>query len=625
MVVVSLFHDSPASQPCLDRLLGNHTLARLKTLDSMARRKGLAALDPAKSPLVAIGVETGADGKAVTKNSYGVLNLPWRAAAAGDWHTRIAAELEEIRGALHATHKTKLRFLIWAGMGGSAEDKTAYEAIGLVAKGPRVYILDSTDPAKLKAILADAERRSKLSLKQVLASTLVVGMAMGMTSYEPVVNLEKLAALYDAHKLDSRPNFIYLTLPGSLLDQFAGARGYRRIELQLDGANSTAGRHSAPLTRGSLYPLGLGGVVDLRAWIAGAQLEEEDVEQAWRLSAFLEAQARAGRDKATLLLPKSWEGIAVWTKQNFEESLGKSEEIGIKIIVGESPKATHYRRPKDAGQDRIFLAVMRKGEAHPQAARLQMLRRQGYPVAMVTAPGKAPLSAYMQFIHYVVFGLGFLRKMNFVTQPSVELYKAITNRLHQAATAAGGLEATEAWAKFNAADARSGYRGKVWLHTAFYAGNAVEAANPAAAYAALLKESIASGSADSAELTFFGDMRYAPAGKAVRKSLDRAAEAVFRNHLQIPVDVYEGPAMNHSYHEMIIGHGKCFSTILCAAKSESLAMCDYTAGYHKAQFLATQMALAERGRRVVALVLKDLEPATLAALDEFFGQVARHL
>jgi hypothetical protein len=37
------------------------------------------------------------------------------------------------------------------------------------------------------------------------------------------------------------------------------------------------------------------------------------------------------------------------------------------------------------------------------------------------------------------------------------------------------------------------------------------------------------------------------------------------------------------------------------------------------------MALAERGRRVVALVLKDLEPATLRAFDEFFGQVARHL
>ena len=83
--------------------------------------------------------------------------------------------------------------------------------------------------------------------------------------------------------------------------------------------------------------------------------------------------------------------------------------------------------------------------------------------------------------------------------------------------------------------------------------------------------------------------------------------------------------MNHSYHEMIIGHGRCFSTVLLSEKSERLVAADYTADYHKAQFLATQMALAERGRRVVAITVKDLEPATLAGLDEFFRQAAAHI
>jgi hypothetical protein len=86
----------------------------------------------------------------------------------------------------------------------------------------------------------------------------------------------------------------------------------------------------------------------------------------------------------------------------------------------------------------------------------------------------------------------------------------------------------------------------------------------------------------------------------------------------MPVDVYEGPAMNHSYHEMIIGRGKCFSTILIAGA-------DDTSDYHGSQFLATQMALAERGRAVVSILLRDLEKATLAALDEFFKQAATHL
>ena len=39
MVVVSLFHDTPSSQPYFERLAGNNTLARLKTMDSMARSK----------------------------------------------------------------------------------------------------------------------------------------------------------------------------------------------------------------------------------------------------------------------------------------------------------------------------------------------------------------------------------------------------------------------------------------------------------------------------------------------------------------------------------------------------------------------------------------------------------
>jgi hypothetical protein len=76
---------------------------------------------------------------------------------------------------------------------------------------------------------------------------------------------------------------------------------------------------------------------------------------------------------------------------------------------------------------------------------------------------------------------------------------------------------------------------------------------------------------------------------------------------------------------MIIGHGKCFSTILIADASEEIASIGYTADYHRAQFLATLMALAQRQRPVVAIVLRDLETPTLAALEEFFHQAAKHV
>ena len=234
---------------------------------------------------------------------------------------------------------------------------------------------------------------------------------MGMTSYEPVVNLEKLSALYAKHGIDSRPNFLYLTLPGSLLDQFAAPRGYRNVELQLDGQNTTAGRHSGPLTRGSLYPLALAGV-DLRSWIAGTLLSDEEIHTAWKLASFIHAQGEAGRDKLTLALPKAWAGAALWTKQDFEESLGKSETIGLKIVIGEKPF-----KPAGYGQDRAFLFVGPSDAA-------SSLRRAGYPVAMLKLPARCTLSRYMQFIHYAVFGVGYLRRMSFVTQPSVDLSMA---------------------------------------------------------------------------------------------------------------------------------------------------------------------------------------------------------
>jgi hypothetical protein len=389
-VILTLFHDNPSSESLYATFEKERVLARLKALDDRARRKGLAQLDPQRNRLIPIGTEIDARGR-VTKNGYGVFHLSWLAQDHPEWPEMIQGELDEIRRRIRQTHGVRLRFLVWAGMGGSAEDKSMYSAVGLLKRGPRCYVLDSADPAKLKFIVEDILRRSGLRPPQALKSTLVVGMAMGMTSYEPVVNLEKLAILYDRHKIDSRPNFIYMTLPGSLLDQFAGKRGYRKVELQLDNGNTTAGRHSAPLTRGSLYPLGLTRN-DLRAWCEGTFLSEEDVHTAWRLSAFLHAQGTAGRDKITLLLPRPWKGAALWTKQDFEESLGKSEQLGIKIVIDERIKLANYRSPKDALQDRAFLAVQVKGLENPDAQKVSLLRRKGYPVASLTLLRGASLS-----------------------------------------------------------------------------------------------------------------------------------------------------------------------------------------------------------------------------------------
>jgi hypothetical protein len=231
----------------------------------------------------------------------------------------------------------------------------------------------------------------------------------------------------------------------------------------------------------------------------------------------------------------------------------------------------------------------------------------------------------MQFMHYVVFGLAWLRKMNFVTQPSVELYKSIANRLHAEAQTAGGIEKTRAWTAMMRSPRQSRWRGAITL---LYDGLApgvsqvdVGAEAPTV-YGSLLHGMAKSRQVEYGELTLFADTRYSPHGRAARKTLDRAAERLFRNRLKMPVDVYEGPAMNHSYHEMIIGHGKCFSTVILSEKQDQLPSAGYRADYHVAQFLATKLALEERRRPVVALLLKDLSERTLAILEDFFHRAA---
>ena len=621
---LSILNDSAHAETVAHfaRFESENVLERVRALDLKARTEGLGSISPASDPLVGVGMEVNADG-VVTKNSYGVLDLAWQAKDHPEWADMVHAEVAEIRDRIEQVHGVRIRFIIWAGMGGSIEDKTAYNALGLLKGGPQFYSLDSTDPAKLMAIVDDMQKRAGENLAKLLPATLVVGMAMGMTSYEPVVNLEKLAGLYDKFKIDSTPNFIYMTLPGSVLDRFAGPRGYKRIPLQLDNDNTTAGRHSAPLTRGSLYPLAFSArdpkfgpevkkdrhprhAPDLKTWISEAFLTGEEISEAFKLASFLHAQGLLGRDKVTLYLPKSWDAAALWTKQAVEESLGKSENLGIKIVIGERFNGRTYRRPDDKRQDRVFLAVQIKSEEHPQGKGITALRGAGYPMAVVTFPARAMLSRYMQFIHHVTFALGYLREMTFVTQPAVELYKAITSEIRAEAEKVGGLFETKAWKSLGHPRR---WRGVVGIETPESLAHAI-------------MYGVKSGAIEYGELTFFGDMRYSEEGKEMRRTLDTAAQRMFRVKLQMVVDVHEGPAMNHSYHEMIIGHGRCFSIVLLSEAQSRFAVAGYEPDYHMTQFLATKMALESRNRTVRALLVKDLSPESLAVLEEFFTETA---
>jgi hypothetical protein len=78
--------------------------------------------------------------------------------------------------------------------------------------------------------------------------------------------------------------------------------------------------------------------------------------------------------------------------------------------------------------------------------------------------------------------------------------------------------------------------------------------------------------------------------------------------------------MNHSFHEMIIGHGKCYSIVLAARQQTRFAVAHYEPDYHMAQFLATKQALERQGRNVIAFLVDDLDD-----IAEWFQVLATNL
>jgi hypothetical protein len=237
-------------------------------------------------------MEVDGDGR-VTKNSYGVFNLSWQAAQHPEWADTVALELAEIRGRIKDAHGAPLQYLIWAGMGGSAEDKSMYNAVGLLKRAPRCYVsgLDRSGEAEVDS--GRHRARSKLDLREALKRTLVVGMAMGMTSYEPVVNLEKIAALYDNYGIDSTANFVYMTLPGI-------AAGSVRVQARLP-QDRTATRQCKQHGGAAQRSFDARQFVSARVVRSGSrgvdprtQLSPEQIATAFRLRRFCTRRARLG-------------------------------------------------------------------------------------------------------------------------------------------------------------------------------------------------------------------------------------------------------------------------------------------------------------------------------------------
>src|SRR5256886_3570377 len=179
---------------------------------------------------------------------------------------QVEAEAREIRG-------RGIRHIIWAGMGGSIMAVRVLTDLGFCSGRDgghvTIYPLDSTDQAALNDIVRKIAHVKKLAqpsgeeasnpafLRALLGDVMMVGVAMGMTSEEPITHLVWFTELLQQAGLRPAEHLLVMTLPGSYLDRFAEAQQAPSLPLQLDGGTGTGGRMSAPTTRVFLLPAAL--------------------------------------------------------------------------------------------------------------------------------------------------------------------------------------------------------------------------------------------------------------------------------------------------------------------------------------------------------------------------------
>jgi len=318
------------------------------------------------------------------------------------------------------------------GMGGSSLCPEVLKmTFGRIPGSPELFVLDSTDPAQIRA----TERRIDV------ANTLFIVSSKSGTTLEPNIFmqyfLDRARRLVGADRAGTR--FVAITDPGSKLDQVAAAERFRRV---LAGVPSIGGRYSA-LSDFGMAPAAIMGL-DVGRFLGHAVAMTErcgaSVPPAENpgvlLGAVLGVLARRGRDKVTVTASPGIAGLGVWLEQLLAESAGK---VGKGLIpVDREPLGP----PAVYGDDRQFVYVRLTSAADPaQDDAVAALERAGQPVVRIGVGDPYELGAEFFRWEIATAVAGSILGVNPFDQPDVEASKVATRALTERYETTGALPA----------------------------------------------------------------------------------------------------------------------------------------------------------------------------------------
>jgi transaldolase/glucose-6-phosphate isomerase len=329
------------------------------------------------------------------------------------------------------------------GMGGSSlGPEVLAETFPKKSGFPKLHVLDSTDPAQVRAM------EKTVDLKRTL---FIVSSKSGGTTEPNVMKDYFFAQVSKAIGADKAGHrFIAVTDPGSSLEKVAKSQGFART---FYGDPTIGGRYSV-LSPFGLVPAATAGI-DVKSLIhhtlamvrsCGADVPPHE-NPGVQLGLAMGLAGLEGRDKVTIFSSKKIADFGAWAEQLIAESTGK-EGKGLVPIAGETlGDVSTY------GNDRFFIDLRAEGEndaGHDE--KLDALEQAGHPVVRIVMKSIEHIGQEFYRFEMATAVAGAILGINPFNQPDVEAAKVKTRELTAAFEKSGSLPEEQPVISTNEAD-----------------------------------------------------------------------------------------------------------------------------------------------------------------------------
>ena len=488
--------------------------------------------------------------------------------------------------------KARFKYALLLGMGGSSLCPEVLQmTFGKIKGFPELHVLDSTDPAQIKAIEA------KVDLK----STICIVSSKSGSTLEPNIYkqyfFEQVKAKVGEKEAGNR--FIAITDPGSKMQQVAEADKFRRIFF---GVPSIGGRYSA-ISNFGMVPAAVMGL-DVAKFLKNTEKMVQacgassaaDSNPGVVLGNILGVAANHGRDKITIITSPGISDLGAWLEQLIAESTGK---IGKGIIPVDRERLA---KPAIYGRDRVFAYLRLASKPNKaQDAAVAALEKAGHPVVRITLPNVYALGQEFFRWEIATAVAGSIIGINAFNQPDVEASKIETKKLTSQYEATGSLPP----------------------EVPFFEGSGIklfaDEKNVAAVHGPNLSDVLKAHILRLREGDYFAVLAYITMNPANEKVLQSIRHAV-RDKKKVATVLGFGPRFLHSTGQAYKGgpNSGVFLQITCDdAKDLPVPGQNYTFGVVKAAQARGDFAvLAERGRRALRVHFGKNLKSGLAALTK---------